>query len=127
MSNFRQEHFIVWDLETMESEDEVRTNIQVDGVLKVASIGVASSFSMPEKYFERKTNAVEHGLELVSDFLDYMFEAEKFFHRTIPEEIRKVQQDKEFSEAKCQKVRVKRSLKKYTTMPIYGYNSCELF
>ena len=127
MSNFRQEHFIVWDLETMESEDEVRTNIQVDGVLKVASIGVASSFSMPEKYFERKTNAPEHGLELVSDFLDYMFEAEQLFHKTIPVEIREVQQDKEFSEAKCQKVRVRRGLKKYSTMPIFGYNSCELF
>ena len=127
VANFRQENFLVWDLETLESEDEVNTNIQVDGVLKVASIGVASSFGMPEKYFERKSSDPEHSIELVSDFLDYVFEAEQLFYNTIPEEIRQVEHDLEFAEAKCEKVRVRKGLKKYTTMPIFGYNSCKYY
>ena len=125
VANFRQENFMVWDLETLESDDEVNTSIQVDGVLKVASIGVASSFGMPEAYFERKSSDPEHSIELVSDFLDYVFEAEKLFYQTIPEEIRQVEHDLDFAEANCEKVRVRRGLKKYTTMPIFGYNSCK--
>ena len=127
MADFRQENFMVWDLETLECDDEVNTNIQVEGVLKVASIGVASSFGMPEKYLERKSSDPEHSIELVSDFLDYVFEAEKMFYQTIPEEIRNIEHDLDYAEAKCEKVRVRRGLKKFTTMPIFGYNSCKYY
>ena len=125
LKDYRQEEVVIFDLESGERESDLETKMEVNGVHKVLSIGASSSLPVGDKYFERKSSAPEHSTELVSDFLDWLFEVEKIYRTTIPDEILEAIPDKddEYSNDVCDKQRVERELKKYAAMPIYGFNS----
>ena len=97
----------------------------MNGVHKVISIGASSSLPVSDKYFARKSSAPEHSTELVAEFLDWLFEVEKIYRTTVPGEILDAfpDEDEEFTNDVCDKVKVERELRKYAAMPVYGYNS----
>ena len=125
LKNYRQEQFVIFDLESGERESDLDTKMEVNGVHKVISIGASSSLPVDDKYFARKSSAPEHSTELVAEFLDWLFEVEKIYRTTVPDEILDAfpDEDDEFTSDVCDKVRVERELRKYAAMPVYGYNS----
>ena len=124
LADYRQENFCVFDLETAERESKLDTEMEVNGVHKVISIGVSSSLPIESKYFERLSSAPIHSTELVADFLDYLFEAEKIYRSTIPKAILDAFSDiDEYTDDVCDKVLVERELRKYAAMPVFGFNS----
>ena len=125
LKDYRQEQFVIFDLESCERECELDTVMEVNGVHKVISIGASSSLPIENKYFERKSSAPGHSTELVSDFLDWLFEVEKVYRTTVPEEILDAfpDEDDEYTSDVCDKVKVERELRTYAAMPVYGYNS----
>ena len=125
LKDYRQEQFVIFDLESCERECELDTVMEVNGVHKVISIGASSSLPVGDKYFERKSSAPGHSTELVSDFLDWLFEVEKVYRTTVPEEILDAfpDEDDEYTGDVCDKVKVERELRTYAAMPVYGYNS----
>ena len=129
LKDYRQEQFVIFDLESCERECELDTVMEVNGVHKVISIGASSSLPIENKYFERKSSAPGHSTELVSDFLDWLFEVEKVYRTTVPEEILDAfpDEDDEYTSDVCDKVKVERELRTYAAMPVYGYNSGESY
>ena len=126
LKSFRQKQVVIFDLETLEKDIALNTNIEVEGVLKLVSIGCASTLSTESRYFERKSSLPEHSTELVGEFLDHMFELEKLYIQTVPAEIKDAvpdDDDDDFEENVGEIKRIQRELKKYLTMPILGYNS----
>ena len=125
LKDYRQEQFVIFDLESGERESDLETKMEVNGVHKVISIGASSSLPIDDKYFARESSAPEHSTKLVSDFLDWLFEAEKVYRTTVPEEILDAfpEEDDEYTSDVCDKVKVERELRTYAAMPIYGYNS----
>ena len=123
--DYRQTEFVVFDLESGEKESDLETKMEVNGIHRVMSIGASSSMAVDDKYFARKSSAPEHSTELVSDFMDWLFEVEKIYRTTVPEEILKAipDEDDEYTNDVCDKIRIGRELKKYAAMPVYGYNS----
>ena len=125
LKDYRQEQFVIFDLESGERESDLETKMEVNGVHKVISIGASSSLPVDDKYFARKSSAPEHSTELVSSFLDWLFDVEKVYRTTVPEEILDAfpDEDDEYTSDVCDKVRAERELRKYAAMPVYGYNS----
>ena len=125
--DYRQTEFVVFDLESGEKESDLETKMEVNGIHRVMSIGASSSMAVDDKYFARKSSAPEHSTELVSDFMDWLFEVEKVYRTTVPEEILKAipDEDDEYTNDVCDKIRIGRELKKYAAMPVYGFNSGE--
>ena len=124
LKNFRQENFVVFYLESTETEMPLNTSMDIDGVHKVVSIGVSSSLPVQDQYFVRKSSSPQHSTELVAEFLDFLFETEKIYRETVPKVILDaVSDDVDFNDDVCDKVRVERELRKYLSMPVYGYNS----
>ena len=123
--DYRQTEFVVFDLESGEKESDLETKMEVNGIHRVMSIGASSSMAVDDKYFARKSSAPEHSTELVSDFMDWLFEVEKVYRTTVPEEILKAipDEDDEYTNDVCDKIRIGRELKKFAAMPVYGYNS----
>ena len=123
--DYRQKDFVVFDLESGEKESDLETKMEVNGIHRVMSIGASSSLPVNDKYFARKSSAPEHSTELVSDFMDWLFEVEKVYRTTVPEEILEAipDEDDEYTNDVCDKIRIGRELKKYAAMPVYGYNS----
>ena len=123
--DYRQTEFVVFDLESGEKESDLETKMEVNGIHRVMSIGASSSMAVDDKYFARKSSAPEHSTELVSDFMDWLFEVEKVYRTTVPEEILKAipDEDDEYTNDVCDKIRIGRELKKYAAMPVYGFNS----
>ena len=123
--DYRQKEFVVFDLESGEKESDLETKMEVNGIHRVMSIGASSSLAVDDKYFARKSSAPEHSTELVSDFMDWLFEVEKVYRTTVPEEILEAipDEDDEYTNDVCEKIRIGRELKKYAAMPVYGYNS----
>ena len=115
---------MIFDLETLEQNLDLNTNIEVEGVLKLATIGCSSTLSTDCRYFERRSSRPEDSTELVAEFLDHMFELENQFIQTVPQEIRDaVPEEDEFQENEGEEIRLESQLRKYLSMPIYGYNS----
>ena len=127
MAGYVQENLVVYDLETLEQQDvHLDTKIQVDGVLKVVSIGVASTLPLPERYFERTTSHPEAAGLLVSEFMEHLFELEELFYQTIPDELKNIEDDdeeKEAFEVESEKKTLKNQLRNLCTMPVFGFNS----
>ena len=125
--DYRQKEFVVFDLESGEKESDLETKMEVNGIHRVMSIGASSSLPVNDKYFARKSSAPEHSTELVSDFMDWLFEVEKVYRGTVPEEILEAipDEDDEYTNDVCDKIRIGRELKKYAAMPVYGFNSGE--
>ena len=125
LKDYRQKEFVVFDLESGERDSDLETKMEVNGIHRVMSIGASSSLAVDDKYFARKSSAPEHSTELVSDFMDWLFEVEKVYRTTVPEEILKAipDEDDEYTNDVCEKIRIGRELKKYAAMPVYGYNS----
>ena len=128
LADFRQEHCCVFDMESTERKADLNTTIEINAVQKVVCIGVSSSLPIQSKYFVRKSSAPIHSTELVTAFVDFLFEAEVVYHATIPEDILDAvpEEDEEYSENVCEKIKVERQLRKYSAMPVYGYNSGKL-
>ena len=120
----RQREFVIFDLETLERDQALDTKIEIEGVHKLASIGCASTLSGDSRYFERRSSRPEDSTELVAEFLDHMFELEKQYIVTVPIEIRDaVPEEDEFEQKFGGEKQTEDKLRKYLTMPIYGYNS----
>ena len=128
MVNFRQKHLVVFDSETLEQDMNLNTNMEVEGVLKIVSIGCASTLPIPSRYFERKSSAPADSTVLIKEFLDHLFDLEKLYIQTVPEAIVDAvpDEDDEFAEHCGVTKQIERNLRKYLTMPIYGYNSGKL-
>ena len=60
LKSYRQEQFVIFDLESGERESDLDTKMEVNGVHKVISIGASSSLPVEDKYFARKSSAPEH-------------------------------------------------------------------
>ena len=125
--DYRQKDFVIFDLESGEKESDLETKMEVNGIHRVMSIGASSSLAVGDKYFARKSSAPEHSTELVSEFMDWLFEVEKVYRTTVPEEILEAipDEDDEYTNDVCEKIRIGRELKKYAAMPVYGFNSGE--
>ena len=125
--DYRQKDFVIFDLESGEKESDLETKMEVNGIHRVMSIGASSSLAVGDKYFARKSSAPEHSTELVSEFMDWLFEVEKVYRNTVPEEILEAipDEDDEYTNDVCDKIRIGRELKKYAAMPVYGFNSGE--
>ena len=118
----------MFDCETLESEHEAD---DVDGVLKICSIGYASNLPNTDRFFVRTSSAPKAGSIVVEEFLDHLFECEEKFYDSIPEEIKKALNDLDerietkFSSERTEIQNLLRSLKKFTEFPIFGFNSCK--
>ena len=127
MTGYVQKNLVTYDLETLEQQDvHLDTKIQIDGVLKVVSIGVASTLQMPERYFERRSSLPQSACELVTEFMDHLFELEELYYQTIPDEIKNIEDDdeeKESFQVECEKKSLKSKLRNICCMPVFGYNS----
>ena len=123
--DYRQTEFVIFDLESGERDSDLETKMEVNGIHRVMSIGASSSLAVGDKYFARKSSAPEHSTELVSEFMDWLFEVEKVYRTTVPEEILEAipDEDDEYNNDVCDKTRIGRELKKYAAMPVYGFNS----
>ena len=127
LTGYVQKNLVTYDLETLEQQDvHLDTKIQIDGVLKVVSIGVASTLQMPERYFERRSSLPQSAGELVTEFMDHLFELEALYYQTIPDEIKNIEDDddeKESFQVECEKKSLKSKLRNICCMPVFGYNS----
>ena len=116
----------VFDIETLEepSEDE-----DVEGILRIASIGFASNLPACNRFFMRKNSHSNSALLLMEEFLNHCFEVEKQFNSQLPEEIKMALKDLDdstktkFSNNRTKKQNILYHLKKYLEFPIFGYNS----
>ena len=118
-SKFRQTEFMVFDIETF----------QMNGILVPVSIACAGTFTEP-MYFERKSDHPEHGYELVSSFLEYLFKMQKMLLKKLPSEITKtirklqIECDDENRTTSLYKLnKMLQYLSKYQTLKIFGFNS----
>ena len=133
LAGYVQENVVVFDLETLEQQDvHLDTKIQIDGVLKVVSIGVASTLPLPERYFERSSSLPESAGVLVSEFMEHLFELEELFYQTVPDELKNIEdddelknieEDKESYEIESDRKSLKDQLRNMCVMPVLGYNS----
>ena len=124
--NYRQTKFGVFDCETLESENDAD---DVDGVLKICSIGYASNLPNGDRYFVRTSSAPKAGSVVVEEFLDHLFNCEEQFYETVPEEIKDALMDLDervqakFSSERTEIQNLLRSLKKFTEFPVFGFNN----
>ena len=124
--NYRQMNIGVFDIETLEepSEDE-----DVEGILRIASIGFASNLPACNQFFIRKNSHPSSAIRLLEEFLNHCFEVEKLFNSQIPKDIKLALKDLDdsaktkFSTGRTQKQNMLYNLKKYLEFPIFGYNS----
>lgn len=79
-----------------------------NGVLKVVSIGVASTLQLPERYCEGRSSLPPSAGQFVTEFMDNLFELEELYYKTIPNDIRNT--DK---------------LRNICCMPVFGSGSFE--
>ena len=129
LKSYRQSHFVTFDLETLEKDQALNSKIDVEGVHKLASIGCASTLPAESRYFERRSSRAEDSTELVAEFLDHMFELEKLYIQTVPQEIKDAvpeEEEDEYYKNVGKTKRLENQLRKYLSMPILGYNSSKL-
>lgn len=125
-ANYRQTRFGVFSSETLESEHEAD---DVDGVLKICSIGYASNLPNTDRFFVRTSSAPKAGSIVVSEFLDHLFQCEEQFYASIPKEIKNALDhlderiETKFSSERTEIQNLLRSLKKFTEFPIFGFNN----
>ena len=74
--------FATFDLETTESE-----SINVEAKLKLLSIGLYSNIDEQQYYYERKSSAMEHGQEMVDQFIERLFVLATMFQAGLPPQI----------------------------------------
>ena len=122
--------FGVFDIETLEEQPAEEDD--VEGILRIASIGFASNLPASNRFFIRKNSHPSAAINLMEDFLSHCFEVEKQFNSQIPEDIKMALKDLDetaktkFSTERTQKQNMLYHLKKYLEFPIFGYNSGNL-
>ena len=81
--NHRQKFHTIFDIETLEEAPEIEDSCQ-QAILEVVSIACASNLPNQEERCVIRKSTLK---DLVNQFLDYLFELEEIFHRSIPAEI----------------------------------------
>ena len=125
--NYRQMNIGVFDIETL--EEEPPEEMDVEGILRIASIGFASNLPACNRFFIRKNSHPSSAIHLLEEFLNHCFEVEKLFNSQIPKDIKLALKDLDdstktkFSTGRTQKQNMLYNLKKYLEFPIFGYNS----
>ena len=128
--NYRQMNIGVFDIETLEEEPPEEED--VEGILRIASIGFASNLPDCNRFFVRKNSHPSSAIYLLEEFLNHCFEVEKLFNSRIPKDIKMALKDLDdsaktkFSTGRTQKQNMLYNLKKYLEFPIFGYNSGNL-
>ena len=123
---YRQRKFATFDCETLESEHDAD---DVDGVLKICSIGFASNISNTDRFFVRSSSHFSAGSVVVTEFLDHLFNVETQFYESIPDEIKTAlkQLDErvktKFSSERSEIQNLLYNLRKYTEFPVFGFNN----
>ena len=127
--NFRQKYLATFDLETLEQDPESFVEGQ-QAVHKVASIALGSNLpGTTDRVFIRDSSEPEDGQKMVDDFLDALFELEQKYQEMIPDEIKEALhsladvEENVFNVDRTQKQKLKRFLKNYHQLPVYGFNS----
>ena len=124
--DYRQRKFATFDCETLEDEHDADN---IDGELKICSIGFASNISNTDRFFVRSSSQAAAGAVVVSEFLDHLFDVETQFYATIPEEIKAALQQLDervktkFSSERTEIQNLLYHLRKYTEFPIFGFNN----
>ena len=121
-SQFRQEHFACYDIETFAQE-----NIQVP-----VSIAVSSTLEGP-KYFERSDDTPEATYQMVFDFMTYLMELQQTLLENLAPEIEhaneylQAEKDGVFNQrrykSKNELRTIHRYFKNYECLKVYGFNS----
>ena len=76
--NYRQMNIGVFDIETL--EEEPPEEMDVEGILRITSIGFASNLPACNRFFIRKNSHPSSALMLLEEFLNHCFEVEKQFN-----------------------------------------------
>ena len=128
--DYRQSRFATFDCETLESEHDAD---DVDGVLKICSIGFASNISNTDRFFVRTSSNAAAGSVLVEEFIDHMFNVETQFYESLPNEIKTALEQLDervqtkFSSERTDIQSLLYHLRKYTEFPIFGFNNGKYF
>ena len=125
--NYRQMNIGVFDIETLEEQPPEED--EVEGILRIASIGFASNLPASNRFFIRKNSHPSSALMLLEEFLNHCFEVEKQYCSQIPEDIKMALKGLDetaktkFSTGRTEFQNILYHLKKYLEFPIFGYNS----
>ena len=134
--SFRQKRLATWDIETLEKKSE-RDNANesvatvTNAIHKAVSIGVSSNIPVFENRFIcRESSRKEDGEDMVSDFLDHLFDMADTLQTLIPQEIVQAAarlneelEGQKFSKHKCEERRLLYHLNSYKKLSVYGFNS----
>ena len=126
--SFYHNYLAVYDIETIEN---IQSSSTAEAKLDLLSIAVSTNLpNQQDKFFCRKTSAVEDTHSIVVEFLDYLEELQAVLEETIPEEIsdailileEEIESEK-FSKRKMLKRKYLRTLKSLSLLNCYGFNS----
>ena len=134
--SFRQKRLATWDIETLEKKSE-RDNANesvatvTNAIHKAVSIGVSSNLpDFENRFFCRESSSQEAGEDMISDFLEHLFDMSKDLQKHIPQEIVRAAQrlseklaGQHFSKGKCEERSLLYHLNAYKKLSVYGFNS----
>ena len=128
--DYRQMKFGCFDCETLESEHDAD---DIDGVLKICSLGFASNLPNTDRFFVRTSSFPKAGCLVIQEFIDHLFSVESQYYTSIPEEIKDALTDLDervktkFSSERTEIQNLLYSLRKYTEFPVFGFNNGKHF
>ena len=133
---YRKTFLATFDLECVETlaNEQIGDRTIKLGVQNIVSIAFASNLPNHEPIFYlRDSSEPEMAYKMVQRFILDVFKAQELLVDNIPIELKKViktlqkaVKTQSFSKSKTQTFRFLRFLKKYTQLPIYGFNSSKV-
>ena len=137
-SNFRQQYLGTFDLECTEriSEEDIGSKTTQLGVQNIVSMALASNLpNQKSTFFLRKSSDPRMAFEMVKDFVLHSFKLYELFMDYLPVEIKRAikkleyklkSSKKKFWIGKTKEYQHLRFLRKFTTFPMYGFNSSKV-
>ena len=137
-SNYRQRLHAVFDIETLEKQNERHNEDLLVGtfeeaVLRPVSIGCSNNINGDDKFFVRRSSHPDDATALVHGFLDYLFTLVDELVQALPVELHQAADKlvseleiEKFSKEKTEKQSMLRTLNQYRTLACYGFNSGKL-